>query len=121
MFLRLGFAVAVHVNPEILLVDEVLAVGDAEFQEKCFAHIEDLRRRGVTIIIVSHDLPAVERFTDRTVLMEKGQIVADGVRPTIRHIHGCRAVGSGRRWPCGRQRCGRARGEQVTRLVQSGP
>jgi len=78
MFFRLGFAVAVHVHPEILLVDEVLAVGDAEFQEKCFAHIEELRRRGVTILIVSHDLPAVERFTDRTILMDKGRIVADG-------------------------------------------
>jgi ABC-type polysaccharide/polyol phosphate transport system ATPase subunit len=78
MFLRLGFAVAVHVQPEVLLVDEVLAVGDAEFQEKCFAHIEGLRRKGVTIVIVSHDLPAVERFTDRVVLMERGLVVADG-------------------------------------------
>ena len=78
MFFRLGFAVAVHVNPEVLLVDEVLAVGDAEFQKKCFAHIEELRSRGVTIVIVSHDLPAVERFTDRVLLMQKGVIVADG-------------------------------------------
>ena len=78
MFLRLGFSVAVHVHPEVLLVDEVLAVGDAEFQAKCFDHIEGLRRKGVTIIIVSHELPAVERFTDRVVLMEKGLIVADG-------------------------------------------
>jgi ABC-type polysaccharide/polyol phosphate transport system ATPase subunit len=78
MFLRLGFAVAVHVHPEVLLVDEVLAVGDAEFQEKCFGHIEELRRRGVTIVVVSHDLPAVERFTDRVVLMDRGRIVADG-------------------------------------------
>jgi lipopolysaccharide transport system ATP-binding protein len=78
MFFRLGFAVAVHVNPEILLVDEVLAVGDADFQEKCFAHIEELRARGVTIVIVSHDLPAVERFTDRVLLMRKGEVVADG-------------------------------------------
>jgi ABC-type polysaccharide/polyol phosphate transport system ATPase subunit len=78
MFLRLGFAVAVYVHPEILLVDEVLAVGDVDFQQKCFRHIEDLRRRGVTVVIVSHDLPSVERFTDRAVLMEKGVIVADG-------------------------------------------
>lgn len=89
MFLRLGFAVAVQVRPEVLLVDEVLAVGDADFQEKCFAHIEDLRRRGVTIVIVSHDLPAVERFTDRVVLMEKGKVVADGEpAPVIRHYLG---------------------------------
>ncbi len=78
MFLRLGFAVAVHVRPEVLLVDEVLAVGDAEFQRKCFAHIEQLRRQGVTIIIVSHDTAAMERFTDRVVLMDGGRIVADG-------------------------------------------
>jgi ABC-type polysaccharide/polyol phosphate transport system ATPase subunit len=89
MFLRLGFAVAVHVHPEVLLVDEVLAVGDAEFQQKCFGHIEELRRRGVTIIIVSHDLPAIERFTDRAVLMDHGLIVMDG-RPgeVIRHYEG---------------------------------
>jgi lipopolysaccharide transport system ATP-binding protein len=78
MFLRLGFAVAVHVNPEVLLVDEVLAVGDAEFQQKCFDHIEQLRRRGVTIVIVSHDLPAVERFTDRVVMLDAGKVVDDG-------------------------------------------
>ena len=78
MFLRLGFAVAVHVQPEVLLVDEVLAVGDAEFQQKCFAHIEGLRREGVTIVIVSHDLPAVERFTDRVMLMERGEVIAEG-------------------------------------------
>jgi ABC-type polysaccharide/polyol phosphate transport system ATPase subunit len=78
MFFRLGFAVAVHVNPEVLLVDEVLAVGDADFQQKCFEHIEGLRRSGVTIVIVSHDLPQVERFTDRVVLMARGEIVADG-------------------------------------------
>ncbi len=78
MFLRLGFAVAVHVRPEVLLVDEVLAVGDADFQQKCYAHIDELRTRGVTIVIVSHDLPAVERFTDRAILLEKGLIAADG-------------------------------------------
>ncbi len=78
MFLRLGFAVAVHVHPEVLLIDEVLAVGDVEFQEKCFAHIDELRGRGVTIVIVSHDLPSIERFTDRIVLMDKGLVTADG-------------------------------------------
>jgi ABC-type polysaccharide/polyol phosphate transport system ATPase subunit len=78
MFLRLGFAVAVHVQPEVLLIDEVLAVGDVEFQEKCFAHIEGLRGRGVTIVIVSHDLPAIEWFTDRTLLMARGILAADG-------------------------------------------
>ena len=74
-----GFLTPLYVRPEVLLVDEVLAVGDADFQQKCFAHIDELRTRGVTIIIVSHDLPAVERFTDRVVLMEHGLVVADGL------------------------------------------
>ena len=83
MYLRLGFSVAVHVRPEILLVDEVLAVGDAEFQAKCFAHIEGLRRQGATIVIVSHELPAVERFSDRVVLLDKGRLVAEGAPAAI--------------------------------------
>jgi ABC-type polysaccharide/polyol phosphate transport system ATPase subunit len=85
MYVRLGFAVAVHVRPEILLVDEVLAVGDAEFQEKCFAHIEKLRASGVTIVLVSHDLPAVKRFSDRVILLEQGRITADGDPDTVLH------------------------------------
>jgi ABC-type polysaccharide/polyol phosphate transport system ATPase subunit len=95
MFLRLGFAVAVHVRPEVLLVDEVLAVGDAEFQEKCFSHIESLRRQGVTIVIVSHDMPAVERFTDRVLLMESGLVVADGEPAAIirRYTHESETAG----------------------------
>ncbi|MPZ48339.1 MAG: ATP-binding cassette domain-containing protein [Dehalococcoidia bacterium] len=78
MYLRLGFSVAVHVRAEVLLIDEVLAVGDAEFQAKCFAHIERLRRDGATIVIVSHDLAAIERFTDRVVLLDGGRILAEG-------------------------------------------
>jgi ABC-type polysaccharide/polyol phosphate transport system ATPase subunit len=78
MYMRLGFSVAVHAKPEILLVDEVLAVGDADFQAKCFAHIERLQADGVTIVLVSHDLIAVERFCQRTVLLEHGRIVAEG-------------------------------------------
>jgi ABC-type polysaccharide/polyol phosphate transport system ATPase subunit len=95
MYLRLGFAVAVHVQPEVLLVDEVLAVGDAEFQAKCFAHIEALRRAGVTIVIVSHDLPAVERFSDRVVLLEKGQVVADGGPAEVVGLYRVQAAGVG--------------------------
>jgi ABC-type polysaccharide/polyol phosphate transport system ATPase subunit len=78
MYVRLGFAVAVHVRPEILLVDEVLAVGDAEFQRKCFDHIEKLRRDKVTIVLVSHDLDNVKRFCDRVVLLNHGAVAADG-------------------------------------------
>ncbi|MGQ9571583.1 MAG: ABC transporter ATP-binding protein [Dehalococcoidia bacterium] len=78
MYVRLGFAVAVHVKPEILLVDEVLAVGDAEFQAKCFAHIERLRQEQVTIVLVSHDLENVKRFCDRAILLNHGVVAADG-------------------------------------------
>jgi ABC-type polysaccharide/polyol phosphate transport system ATPase subunit len=95
MFLRLGFSVAVHVHPEVLLVDEVLAVGDAEFQAKCFDHIEGLRRKGVTIIIVSHELPAIERFTDRVVLMDRGLIVADGSPTEIVGLYRAHAAAGG--------------------------
>ena len=78
MYVRLGFAVAVHVKPEILLVDEVLAVGDAEFQRKCFDHIEKLRQNKVTIVLVTHDLDSVKRFCDRAILLNHGVIAAEG-------------------------------------------
>lgn len=78
MTVRLAFSVAVHVRPDILLVDEVLAVGDADFQEKCFAHFEGLKRAGTTIVLVSHDLNNVIRFADRAILLERGRLVADG-------------------------------------------
>ena len=74
MTLRLSFAVAVHVRPEIFLIDEVLAVGDADFQEKCFAHFEALKRDGVTMVLVSHDINSIERFADRVALMDSGRI-----------------------------------------------
>ena len=78
MFMRLAFAIATEVDPEILLVDEILSVGDAEFQAKCDARIEEFRRKGKTIIIVSHDLPVVARLCSRVLLLDHGQILADG-------------------------------------------
>ncbi|MDQ7029882.1 MAG: ABC transporter ATP-binding protein, partial [Ardenticatenia bacterium] len=81
MYVRLGFAVAVHVNPDILLVDEVLAVGDAAFQRKCLERIYEMKRQGVTIVLVSHDLGTVERLCDTVVWFEKGKVRAIG-RPT---------------------------------------
>jgi ABC-type glutathione transport system ATPase component len=74
-------------DPEILLVDEVLAVGDARFQEKCYDHIAGLQRRGVTIVMVSHDLGAVERFSDRAALMERGRMVAIGPPRKVVGLH----------------------------------
>jgi lipopolysaccharide transport system ATP-binding protein len=78
MYVRLGFAMAAFMEPKILLVDEVLAVGDARFQEKCYDHIARLQAKGVTIVMVSHDLGAVERFSDRAGLMERGRMVEIG-------------------------------------------
>ncbi len=95
MFVRLGFAVAVHVQPEILLVDEVLAVGDAEFQSKCFSHLEQLRRDGATVIIASHDLPSIQRYTDRAILMEHGRIALEGTPANVLHEYLTRIFGDG--------------------------
>jgi|SRR5438270_3240556 len=77
MFMRLAFSIAVEVDPDILLVDEILAVGDAEFQEKCDQRIEQFRRQGKTIVLVSHDQQAVRRLCTRTVLLDHGEIITD--------------------------------------------
>ena len=73
MQLRLAFSVAISVEPEIILVDEVLAVGDDAFQRKSFAAFQEMKRRGVTIIFVTHDLPRAEEFCDRAILLDKGK------------------------------------------------
>jgi ABC-type polysaccharide/polyol phosphate transport system ATPase subunit len=78
MYVRLGFAVAAHINPSVLLVDEVLAVGDAAFQSKCLQRIEELRRGGMTIAFVSHDMAAVERLCNRVFFLHQGQVRAEG-------------------------------------------
>ena len=78
MYLRLGFSIAAHLEPDILLLDEVLAVGDLAFQAKCLQRIEDLRRAGTTIVFISHDLGAVQRLCKRALLMEQGAIIASG-------------------------------------------
>lgn len=78
MYVRLGFAVAAHIDPDVLLVDEVLAVGDAEFQSRCLARIAAMQARGVSIVFISHDLSTVEQLCDRAVLIEGGTKVADG-------------------------------------------
>jgi lipopolysaccharide transport system ATP-binding protein len=78
MYVRLGFAVAAHMEPDILLVDEVLAVGDAEFQVRCLGRIQELKNQGTTSLFISHDLTAVERLCDTAVLLEAGTIAATG-------------------------------------------
>jgi ABC-type polysaccharide/polyol phosphate transport system ATPase subunit len=78
MYTRLGFSVAVHLDPDILLIDEVLAVGDQSFQQKCYEHLHKLRARGCTIVLVSHDLDSVNRFCERAIWLNHGQLAADG-------------------------------------------
>jgi ABC-type polysaccharide/polyol phosphate transport system ATPase subunit len=78
MFVRLGFAVAAHLEADILLVDEVLGVGDAAFQIRSFERIGELRRDGATLIFISHDLSSIEKLSDRVVLMNRGRLVASG-------------------------------------------
>jgi ABC-type polysaccharide/polyol phosphate transport system ATPase subunit len=77
MYLRLAFAVAAHMEPAIIAVDEVLAVGDAEFQRKCLGRMSDLGREGRTVLFVSHDLGAVTRLCSRAVWLDRGRVVAD--------------------------------------------
>jgi lipopolysaccharide transport system ATP-binding protein len=78
MFVRLAFAVAISVEPDILIVDEALAVGDVYFQQKCFDRIRELRERGTTLLLVSHDSGAIYRFCDRGILLDAGAVVLDG-------------------------------------------
>ncbi|MEK7201984.1 MAG: ABC transporter ATP-binding protein [Patescibacteria group bacterium] len=74
MMARLGFSVAVHTDPEILLVDEILAVGDESFQRKCFAKMNEFKERGITIILISHDRTTMERFCDRIIEIKDGKL-----------------------------------------------
>ena len=78
MSVRLAFSVAIQVDADVLLVDEVLAVGDAAFQQKCFEQFHRLKAAGKTIVFVTHDMGAVERFCDRAMLIERGEIIALG-------------------------------------------
>ncbi|HSW42535.1 MAG TPA: ABC transporter ATP-binding protein [Patescibacteria group bacterium] len=78
MKVRLGFAVAAFLEPEILFIDEVLAVGDAEFQKKCLGKMSEIGQGGRTIIFVSHSVPAILRLCDRAILLDHGRVIADG-------------------------------------------
>jgi len=78
MYLRLAFAVAAHLEPEILIIDEVLAVGDASFQKKCLAKIQDVAQEGRTVLFVSHSMESVTRLCPRAILLSQGRILADG-------------------------------------------
>jgi lipopolysaccharide transport system ATP-binding protein len=83
MYLRLAFAVAAHLEPDVLLVDEVLAVGDAEFQKKCLGRMEEIGRTGRTVLFVSHSMPSILRLCERVILLDRGGVVADGNAQTV--------------------------------------
>ena len=83
MYVRLGFSVAVHTDPEILLVDEVLAVGDAAFQRKCLGKIAELRQEEVTIVFISHNADIVRNLCSRAIWLDEGHIIADGSTESV--------------------------------------
>lgn len=86
MYVRLAFSVAAHLEPEILIMDEVLAVGDAAFQQKCLDKMHQIRQQGRTILFVSHDMAAITRLCKRVVLLEKGELTFDGEpREVVKH------------------------------------
>ena len=100
MYVRLAFSVAAHLEPEIMLVDEVLSVGDAEFQRRCLGRMEELGSSGRTVLFVSHQLPAVAQLCDRAIWINSGQIFDDG-RPAdviARYLHETHNAGDQRVW-----------------------
>ena len=78
MFVRLAFAIAINIDPEILIVDEALSVGDVYFQSKCYKKFEDFKKQGKTIVFVSHDLSSISKYCDRVILLNKGQMIDSG-------------------------------------------
>jgi len=101
MSVRLAFAVAAHLEPDVLLVDEVLAVGDAEFQRRCLGRMEDLSQSGRTVLFVSHQMQAVSQLCERAIHLEKGRLVAEGPAGEVvaRYLQSVGGSGSERSWP----------------------
>jgi len=88
MFLRLAFSVAVHSSPDIFLVDEILAVGDEPFQQKCMRRIAELKEAGQTLVVVSHDLRRIQEICDRGILLDHGRVMLDGtIKEAIDRLH----------------------------------
>ncbi len=100
MYVRLAFSVAAHLEPEILLVDEVLAVGDAEFQRRCLGRMEDFGSTGRTVIFVSHNMQAIAQLCDRAILLEGGRIARDGRSEDVvaHYLQTSAGAGSSRTW-----------------------
>lgn len=95
MVMRLGFAAAIAGEPDILLVDEALAVGDSGFQQKSYRWIEDFRRRGGTLLIVTHRLDILPQLTDRAILIDQGRVIADGTPKSVIHQYAQQIFGAG--------------------------
>jgi lipopolysaccharide transport system ATP-binding protein len=110
---RLGFAVAAHLDPDVLIVDEVLAVGDASFQKRCLAKMEDVGQEGRTVVFVSHDMSAVTRLCRTALLLEGGKLVASGPVSEVvsRYLVSELGTTAAREWPADR-----APGNEVVRL-----
>jgi lipopolysaccharide transport system ATP-binding protein len=114
MYVRLAFSVAAHLEPEILLVDEVLAVGDAEFQRRCLGRMEDYGANGRTVLFVSHNMQAVAQLCDRAILMENGRVARDGRSADVvaHYVQTSAGAGSSRTWDLDS-----APGDDVARLL----
>ena len=113
MYVRLGFAVLAHMDPDILIVDEVLAVGDVRFQKKCMGKMEDVGQHGRTVILVSHDMPAITRMCKRAILLNKGEIVQEGsAHDVVRHYLHAGHIQPCVEWPDSTQ----APGNEVVRM-----
>ncbi len=126
MFVRLGFAVAINVDPDVLLVDEVLAVGDEVFQKKCLDRVEAFQKEGRTILFVTHGADLVRRICNRAVVLHHGEMVANGspgesIRIFREHLHGHLedVPAPGRRRPA-RRRVDRRRQPRRTRAARTG-
>jgi lipopolysaccharide transport system ATP-binding protein len=114
MYVRLAFSVAAHFEPEIMLVDEVLAVGDAEFQRRCLGRMEDFGANGRTVLFVSHNMQALAQLCDRAILIEEGRITRDGPSGDVvaHYLQTTAGVGSSRTW----DDLGSAPGDDLVRL-----
>jgi lipopolysaccharide transport system ATP-binding protein len=114
MYVRLAFSVAAHLEPEILMMDEVLAVGDAAFQQKCLDKMHEIRQQGRTILFVSHDMAAITRLCRRVIMLEQGRIVDDGAPQAVvnHYLTSSWRTGASRDWPVQSE----APGDDVVRL-----
>jgi lipopolysaccharide transport system ATP-binding protein len=114
MSVRLAFAVAAHLEPEILVVDEVLAVGDAEFQKRCVGKMQEVVGQGRTILFVSHNMPAITTLCQRAIFLEHGRVRADGPSYDVvgMYLRGGRSTTAEKMWPDARE----APGNEIVRL-----